>query len=283
MINQPSSRPTIIVGPCVAESLELLDEVAAFYKKLSEELEFRFIFKASFDKANRTSIDSYRGPGMQQTCTWFAALKEKYGVPVLTDIHTPDQAPPLAEVCDVLQIPAFLCRQTDLLIAAVATGREVNVKKGQFMAPASMVHAVEKARKISESKGHPLRLMLTERGFCFGYGDLVVDMRSFAILAKFGVPVIFDITHSTQQPPASTDKAVSGANRHFAPLLARAAAATGYVDGFFFESHPNPQVAKSDAASQLNLQQGERLLREILPIMAAAKRSAQDYDRLYQS
>ncbi len=271
MTSTNESMPLFIAGPCVAESFDLLDEVAGHFKALSTELGFRYVFKASFDKANRSSISSYRGPGMKKACQWFSDLKEKHAVEVITDIHLPDQAGELAEVCDILQIPAFLCRQTDLLVAAAETGRTVNVKKGQFMPPASMANVVEKVKMAAEQKGHSAKVMLTERGFSFGYGDLVVDMRSFAVMAKNKVPIIFDVTHSTQQPPASEKSSVSGANRCYAPLLSRSAAATGYVDGFFLESHPNPKEAKSDAASQLSLGQATELIKGVLPLLKEAK------------
>lgn len=265
------TRPIVYAGPCVAESLDLLRAVVGPLSKLANELKFDFTFKASFDKANRTSIDSYRGPGMAQTMEWFSIIKKEFGVPVLTDIHEPNHARAVAPVVDVLQIPAFLCRQTDLLIAAVETGRMVNVKKGQFVAPQGMQNAVDKAREAAVKKGIPLKLALTERGASFGYGNLVVDPRSFPIMAQTGVPVIFDITHSTQLPGGGTDGKITAGERQFAPTLARAATATGYLSGYFLEVHPNPSAAKSDKAVQLSLSQGETLLRQLIPLWHQAQ------------
>lgn len=257
-----SDRPIVIAGPCAAESYELMDEVAAAIKKLADELGFTFIFKASFDKANRTSISSYRGSGIEQTLEWFSELKKKYGFMVLTDIHESIQVPKIAEVCDVLQIPAFLCRQTDLLLAALSSGRYVNVKKGQFLDPDSMSSVVKKA----ESVGAKSRIFLTERGACFGYNNLVVDMRGFKQMSSNQVPLIFDITHSVQLLGGGSAQAgITGARREFAPLLARSATATGYLSGYFLEVHRNPAQAKSDAEAQLSIPQAQTLLRQLIP------------------
>lgn len=258
--------PIIIAGPCMAESYELMEAVAAPLIELSKALNFQFIFKASFDKANRTSFDSYRGPGLKQGVEWFRKLKSKYSCLTLTDVHETAQVEEVASVCDVLQIPAFLCRQTDLLVAAVKTGCFVNIKKGQFMAPSAMKHIAQKAKEYAKQSQIHSGIALTERGCSFGYGDLMVDMRSFAIMAKEQVPIIFDITHSTQRPSASETQGISKAERHFAPLLARAATATGYLDGYFLEVHTNPEKAKSDADAQLTLSQAKELLEQIIPL-----------------
>ncbi len=264
-----NSKPVIIAGPCMAESEEILSVVAEPMAKLAQELDFKFVFKASFDKANRTAGGSYRGPGIELSQKWFSNLKSKFGnLPILTDIHETAQAKAAAEVCDILQIPAFLCRQTDLLVAAVETGRSINVKKGQFLSPNGAQNIVDKARSAATDSKLPLDIALTERGTSFGYGDLIVDPRSFPIMARTGVPVIFDITHSLQQPASSGSKdAVSGGLREFAPMLTRAAIATGYVSGLFLEVHPDPKNAKSDAATQLNIAQARALLTQVVPML----------------
>lgn len=262
-------RPTIVAGPCMAESYSLLEDVASPLLSLSKRLGFDLIFKSSFDKANRSSISSYRGPGLDTAMKWFADLRSKFGIRILTDVHETNQVLPAGAVCDVLQIPAFLCRQTDLIVAAVRTGRSVNIKKGQFMAPHAMSLIVEKVRSACHESELPVQLMLTERGTTFGYGDLVVDMRSLAVMADLGVPVLFDITHSTQQP--STGGATSGALRQHAGVLARAAAGTGRIDGFFLEVHPEPRLAKSDADAQLSIRQAEQLIEATLPILSLGR------------
>lgn len=259
-------RPVVIAGPCMAESLDLMTSVAEPLVRLAAELNFRLVFKSSFDKANRSAIDGYRGPGLDKTLKWFGELKSKFGFQVLTDVHETSQCAPVAEVCDVLQIPAFLCRQTDLVVAAVKTGRAVNIKKGQFMAPEAMLNISAKALAAADASGIAADFALTERGASFGYGNLVVDMRAFPILARSGVPVIFDITHSTQLPGAGADGKSSGADRFYAPVLARAAAASGYVDGFFLEVHADPAAAKSDKDAQLSIGQAESLLRQVIPL-----------------
>lgn len=275
MVKNAAERPLVIAGPCVAESLEMLKRVALHLTELAGSLDFELVFKASFDKANRSAIDGYRGPGLETCKKWFAEIKHEFAVPILTDIHESWQAAEAAEVCDYLQIPAFLCRQTDLLVAAVKTGRFVNIKKGQFMAPQAMHHIVDKARCAAIQSGFPLKAALTERGASFGYGNLVVDMRSFQILAQAELPVLIDITHSTQLPPAgdSSGKASknSGAERRFAPLLARAATATGHVDGYFMEVHPDPANALSDAAGQLSLRQASLLLEQVVPFWRSCR------------
>ena len=269
---QNPAKPYIIAGPCMAESWGLVDEVASFLKGLASELGFELIFKASFDKANRTSINNERGHGIQTTLDWFTKLKTTYGVKILTDIHETNQVAQVAEVVDVLQIPAFLCRQTDLLVEAVLSGKAVNIKKGQFLAPEAAQHIVAKARKTAAGKpGLACNIALTERGFSFGYGDLIVDMRSLPILAANQTAVIFDITHSVQRPSIPSLGA-SGGDRKFTPSLARAAAATGYLDGFFLEVHTDPNNAKSDKDVQLSFKQAEALLRQIIPMWQQAKK-----------
>lgn len=260
-----NNQPVIIAGPCVAESLDMLLEVAGALKNLSTKLGFSLIFKSSFDKANRTSGQSYRGPGLKTALKWFEKVKSKFNIPILTDIHEPLQAMAASSVCDCLQIPAFLCRQTDLVIAAVKTGAFVNIKKGQFLSPYSMNHIVKKAESVLNPDEIKCRLAVTERGFSFGYSDLVVDMRGLKIMSDNlkGVPIFFDITHSLQNPPSKTQ--TSGGSRSFAPALSRAATATGYVSGFFLECHPNPKEAKSDSAVQLSITQTETLLTQLIP------------------
>ena len=242
----------VIAGPCVIESLELCRTVAAHVQEVCGRFGLPYVFKASFDKANRTSGSAFRGQGMQEGLAILQRIKEEFDVPVLTDIHEPAQAAPVAEVADVLQIPAFLSRQTDLLLAAAETGRAVNVKKGQFLAPWDMKNVVDKMTQAGCSK-----LLLTERGASFGYNTLVVDMRSLPIMRGYGWPVIFDATHSVQQPGGQG--ASSGGQREFIPTLARSAVAAG-VDGLFLEVHPDPERALSDAATMLPLARLEAVL-----------------------
>ena len=237
---------TIICGPCVIESEEHCFSTAQRLKEQFEGLPINFIFKASFDKANRSAIDSYRGPGIDEGLRILRRVKEELGLPVTTDLHSPDQAAAIADVCDILQIPAFLCRQTDLLVAAAETGVVVNVKKGQFMAPWDMSNVVEKLRSVGNDK-----IILTDRGTSFGYNNLVSDMRALPIMAGFGVPICFDATHSVQLPGGLGT--ASGGQREFVPTLAQAAVATGACHCVFMEAHPNPSEAKSDAGSQLCL------------------------------
>lgn len=317
----------LIAGPCVIESRELIMQVAESLRKFNEMSGVEFYFKSSFDKANRTSISSFRGPGLQRGCEILAEVKDKFGYKILTDIHESYQAEPVARVADVLQIPAFLCRQTDLLVAAAGTQAVVNIKKGQFLSPQAMKHSVEKvlqtrsARAYTPQSGaasngtnaaqnsarsgadsgssaldaqnsahicdakstanaapnapqpsgdgmHDLArrygVWLTERGSTFGYGNLIVDMRSLPIMREFA-PVIFDATHSVQMPSIG---ATSGGDSRFVPYLARAAAAVG-VDGFFYETHPDPAHAFSDGPNMLNLQQLERIVAQTLAIQKA--------------
>ncbi|MGE5609492.1 MAG: 3-deoxy-8-phosphooctulonate synthase [Bacillota bacterium] len=244
----------VIAGPCVMESPELCLSVARHLKDVCQRLGLAYIFKASFDKANRSSVSGYRGPGLKDGLAILRRVKSEMGVPVLTDIHEAHQAAEVGKVVDVIQIPAFLARQTDLLVAAAKTGRVVNVKKGQFMSPQEMGNAVEKVRSCGNQQ-----VMLTERGTFFGYNRLVNDFTGIAVMEGFGCPVVFDATHSTQQPGGLGN--ASGGNPKYTPMLARAAVAAG-VDGLFLECHPEPTKAKSDAASMIALDTVETLLRE---------------------
>jgi 2-dehydro-3-deoxyphosphooctonate aldolase (KDO 8-P synthase) len=259
----------LIAGPCVIESEAHVRMMADAIQRLTSDLHLPFIFKASYDKANRTSIHSFRGPGLAEGTRILRALAQATGLPVLTDVHTPEECAPVAEAVDVLQIPAFLCRQTDLLIAAAKTGRAVNVKKGQFVAPQDMRHAAQKLRDSGNNK-----TILTERGASFGYNNLVVDMRSLPILREYA-PVVFDATHSVQTPSASSSNgtAVSGGQPEFIPVLARAAVAAG-VDGLFLEVHDNPAVAKSDGANALRLDRLKPLLEELVELHAVRRKHA---------
>jgi 2-dehydro-3-deoxyphosphooctonate aldolase (KDO 8-P synthase) len=244
--------PVVIVGPCMAESLDVCRRVAEAALGICARLGLPYLFKASFDKANRTSGTTCRGPGLDEGLRLLAAIRDEFRVPVLTDIHESAQAARVAEVVDVLQIPAFLCRQTDLLEAAGRTGKPVNIKKGQFMAPEDMGPALRKVEQTGNA-----RVLLTERGTSFGYHNLVVDMRSLVILAGFGVPVVFDATHSVQLPGGQGG--TSGGQRQFVAPLVRAAAAVG-VDGLFLEAHPDPDQALSDGANSLSLAELPRVL-----------------------
>ena len=267
-----SATPMIIAGPCMAESEDLLHTVARPLVALSRELGFELIFKASFDKANRTAIKSYRGPGLTTAMGWFQTLKQELGVRLLTDVHETAQCGPVAETCEVLQIPAFLCRQTDLIVAAVETGRAVNVKKGQFIGPDSIPHIASKVKAAAAGKGFSPDFALTERGVSFGYGNLVVDLRALKTMAAQGGGVIFDVTHSLQLPgTGGTAGEVTGGAREYAPLLTRAAAATGYLTGLFLEVHPEPAKALSDASTQLTIEQATTLLRQVIPIWKNAR------------
>lgn len=253
----------LIAGPCVIESEGLCLYIAQTIKAIAEELNIPAVFKASFDKANRTAGDSYRGPGMARGLEILASVKAKTGMPVLTDVHDPAQAHEVAQVCDILQIPAFLCRQTDLTEAAARTGRAVNIKKGQFLSPWATKHLAQKVRQI-EGAGE---VLLTERGASFGYGNLVVDMRSFPIMKEWSDAVVYDATHSLQLP--SSGEAKTGGQREFIGTLARAAIATGNVDGLFLEVHPEPEKSPSDAANILPLDDLKGLLRELAAIKNA--------------
>lgn len=257
----------LIAGPCVIESEEHALKMAEVVKAVARSLKLPYIFKASYDKANRTSIGSYRGPGIQDGLRILRKIQQEVGVPVLTDVHEIVDVDRVAETVDVLQIPAFLCRQTDLLLKAAQTGRAVNIKKGQFAAPWDMEHAVEKCRATANP-----RVFVTERGASFGYNNLVVDMRSLPILRKFA-PVVFDATHSVQLPSAARTEqgpAASGGQPEFIPVLSRAAVAAG-VDGIFVEVHDNPKEAKSDGANALDLKNLRGLLTQLLAIHRAAQ------------
>lgn len=253
----------LIAGPCVIEShdhaLKMAEEISAVARKLR----IPYIFKASYDKANRTSLHSFRGPGLEEGLRILEKIGKETGLPVLTDVHEAKDVPAVAEVVDVVQIPAFLCRQTDMLVAAAKHGECINIKKGQFVSPWDMRHAVEKVRASGNDN-----VFLTERGSSFGYNNLVVDMRSLAIMREFA-PVVFDATHSVQLPSSGAGgKAVSGGQPEYIPLLARAAVAAG-VDGVFMEVHDNPAEAKSDGANALPLSELESVLRQLLAIRNA--------------
>ena len=256
-------RPFLIAGPCVIESEQLVMDTAGRVAEMTKALGIPYIFKSSFDKANRTSIKSFRGPGIKDGLAILKKVKDRFALPVLTDVHTEEQAMEAGKVVDVLQIPAFLCRQTDLLIAAAQTGKVVNVKKGQFLSPIEMGNAVKKIEECGSR-----RILLTERGSSFGYNNLVVDMRSFPIMRSFGYPVVFDATHSVQLPGGGG--ATSSGQREFVEPLACAAAGAG-VDGFFMEVHPNPDEALSDGPNMVPLHHLKSLLERIMRICDAAK------------
>ncbi len=247
--------PFVIAGPCALESRDIALRVADHVAEVAGRLGLCVVFKSSFDKANRTSITSFRGPGMDTGLEWLAEIKRETGLPIITDIHLPQQAASVAEVADVLQIPAFLCRQTDILMAAAATGRIVNVKKGQFVAPWDMRNVVGKLRESGSET-----IWLTERGASFGYNNLVVDMRSIPAMKEFGHPVVFDATHSVQLPGGQG--ACSGGQREYVPVLARAAVAAG-ASGVFLETHPDPDSALCDGPNSWPLERLEPLLRDL--------------------
>ncbi len=245
----------VIAGPCVMESYELLLEVCEALMKACSDLGLPFIFKSSYDKANRTSIASFRGPGLEKGLKWLDRLKKDLGVRVLTDVHSPEEAKAVSSVVDVIQIPAFLCRQTDIIVSAASTGRIVNLKKGQFMAPWDMKSALDKVLSCNNYK-----VLITERGTIFGYNNLVVDMRSIIQMKAFKVPVVFDATHSVQHPGGLG--ICSGGDRRFVPVLARAAVAAG-ADGIFMEVHPDPDKALCDGPNSIDLKDAVRLLGEL--------------------
>lgn len=253
-----SDKFKLLAGPCVIESEEMVMNIAEQLKAIAEKKDVDFYFKASFDKANRTSITSFRGPGMEEGLRILQKVKDTYGVKIVTDIHEPYQAKKAAEVADILQIPAFLCRQTDLLVAAAETGKLVNVKKAQFLAPWDMKNVVTKLEEAGNSN-----IMLCERGTSFGYNTLVVDMSGLVEMKKFGYPVIFDATHSVQKPGGKGNS--TGGNREYVRYLARAAAATG-IDGLFAEVHPDPDNALSDGPNMVKLSEFEQVLDEILSV-----------------
>ena len=247
-----NKKPTIIAGPCVIESAELLDEVAQEIVRLNGKYGLDIIFKASFDKANRTSIKSFRGPGLEKGLQMLGDIKEKYGLRLLTDIHESYQAQPAGEVVDVLQIPAFLCRQTDLLVAAAKTGKTVNIKKAQFLSGEDMQYPVQKVRESGNDN-----VWLTERGNMYGYNNLAVDFRNIVDMKKYADTVIMDCTHSVQRPGGAGGK--TGGNREFVPAMALAAKAFG-ADGYFFEVHPDPDKALSDGPNMLYLKDLEKVI-----------------------
>ena len=257
----PGAPLLLMAGPCVLESVDLAREIAREMQAITARLGISYVFKASFDKANRTSLSSFRGPGAEKGLRILGRLRAEVGVPVVSDIHELAHAELAADSLDIIQIPAFLCRQTDLLVAAARTGKVVNVKKGQFVSPWDMEHAVNKVRGAGGE-----RLLLTERGACFGYNNLVVDMRSLPVMRSFGCPVIYDATHSVQLPGGAGGS--SGGQREFIPPLSRAAVAAG-VDGLFLEVHPDPDKALCDGPNSLPLAGVESLLKQLLAVHLA--------------
>lgn len=262
-INIGTGHPLLIIsGPCVIENYDITYKIAAFLKDLTDRLGLNFIFKASFDKANRTSIDAFRGPGIDAGLEMLARIKSEVGVKVLSDVHRISDIAQAAEVLDIIQVPAFLCRQTDFIIEISKTGRPLNVKKGQFLAPMDMTNVVDKVKSTGNSK-----ILLTERGAMFGYNNLVVDFRGIKIMQQTGCPVIFDATHSVQLPGGAGNS--SGGQREFAPVLAKAAVATG-VDGVFMEVHPDPDNALCDGPNSLRLDSLETLFTQLVRIREIA-------------
>ena len=240
-----NKKLTILAGPCAVESLDIMRKTAEVLKEVCEKLNINYVFKCSYDKANRSSITSYRGLGMEKGLEYLSIIKKEFDLPIVTDIHTPDQAPIAAEVADILQIPAFLCRQTDLLVAAAKTGKIINIKKGQFLAPQQMKSLIKKVEDSGNKK-----IMVTDRGVTFGYNNLVSDFRAIPIMKEFGYPVVFDATHSVQMPGSNGDS--TGGDRRFVPTLANCAMAAG-ADVLFFEVHPNPDEALCDGPNMLYL------------------------------
>jgi 2-dehydro-3-deoxyphosphooctonate aldolase (KDO 8-P synthase) len=260
-----NNRPFVLIaGPCVIESKEAAFKIARDIQKITKKLKVPFIFKASYDKANRTSYNSFRGPGIMNGLKILAEIKDQLNVPILSDVHCRHEVELAAEILDIIQIPAFLCRQTDLIVAAAKSGKVVNVKKGQFLAPWDMKGVIKKMEEAGNR-----RLLLTERGVSFGYNNLVSDFRSLDILRKTGYPVIFDATHSVQQPGGLGH--ASGGNSEYIPLLARCAVAAG-VDGIFLETHPNPAKALSDGPNMIPLGQLEKLLKDLIAIDKVIKK-----------
>ena len=255
---------TILAGPCAVESLDIMRETAEGLKKVCVDLDINYVFKCSYDKANRSSIKSYRGLGMEKGLEYLSIIKKEFDVPIVTDIHQPEQAKPVAEVADILQIPAFLCRQTDLLIAAAKTGKIVNIKKGQFLAPQQMESLV---RKVEDSGNN--KIMLTDRGVTFGYNNLVSDFRAIPIMKKFGYPVVFDATHSVQMPGSNGDS--TGGDRTFVPILANCAMAAG-ADVLFFEVHPNPDCALCDGPNMLFLRDAKQVFEKCKSIFEIVRK-----------
>ncbi len=259
----------LMAGPCVIESEEMVMEIAKEMKAICDDLGIHYIFKASYDKANRTSVSSFRGPGIEKGLEILARVRETVGVPVVTDVHTEAEVPLVAKYVDVLQTPAFLCRQTDFICACARTGKPVNIKKGQFLAPHDMINVIEKARAAAREAGvNEDNFMCCERGASFGYGNLVSDMRSLAIMRETGAPVVFDATHSVQLPGGNGKS--SGGNRAFVPVLSRAAVAVG-VSGLFMETHPDPDCAKSDGPNMVPLARMRELLTGLVAIDRVVK------------
>lgn len=259
----------LMAGPCVIESEEMVMEIAREMKAICDDLGIPYIFKASYDKANRTSVSSFRGPGIEKGLEILARVRETVGVPVVTDVHTEAEVALVAKYVDVLQTPAFLCRQTDFICACARTGKPVNIKKGQFLAPHDMINVIEKARAAAREAGvNEDNFMCCERGASFGYGNLVSDMRSLAIMRETGAPVVFDATHSVQLPGGNGKS--SGGNRAFVPVLSRAAVAVG-VSGLFMETHPDPQCAKSDGPNMVPLSRMRELLTSLVAIDRVVK------------
>lgn len=252
-IQDKGGKLTILAGPCVIETQEILEQTAEELKKIAQKLDINFVFKSSYDKANRSSINSYRGPGIEKGLEMLAKIKKGFDLPIITDIHAPEQAAIAAEVADILQIPAFLCRQTDLLVAAAKTGNIVNIKKGQFLAPEQMKPLIKKVEESGNSN-----IVLTDRGTSFGYNNLVSDFRAIPIMQELGYPVIFDATHSVQLPGAQGE--CSGGDRRFVPVLAKSAVAAG-ADGLFFEVHPDPDKALCDGPNMIALKDAEKLFK----------------------
>lgn len=260
----------LMAGPCVIESEEMVMEIAREMKAICDELGIHYIFKASYDKANRTSVSSFRGPGLEKGLEILARVRETVGVPVVTDVHTEMEVPLVARYVDVLQTPAFLCRQTDFICACARIGKPVNIKKGQFLAPHDMINVIEKARAAAREAGvSEDNFMCCERGASFGYGNLVSDMRSLAIMRETGAPVVFDATHSVQLPGGNGKS--SGGNRAFVPVLSRAAVAVG-VSGLFMETHPDPACAKSDGPNMVPLDKMKELLTNLVAIDRVVKK-----------
>lgn len=249
-----ADKLTILAGPCAIETLDIMKKTAETLKKVCSDLDINYVFKCSYDKANRSSINSYRGLGLEKGLEYLATIKKEFDVPIVTDIHTPDQAVIASEVADIIQIPAFLCRQTDLLVAAAKTNKIVNIKKGQFLAPQQMKSLV---KKVEDSGNH--KIMLTDRGVTFGYNNLVSDFRAIPIMKEFGYPVVFDATHSVQMPGSNGDS--TGGDRRFVPVLANCAMAAG-ADVLFFEIHPNPDEALCDGPNMLFLKDAENVFKK---------------------
>lgn len=260
-----SNKLTILAGPCAIESMDIMKKTAEKLKIICEKLNINYVFKSSYDKANRTSINSYRGVGIEKGLSMLAQIKQEFEVPIVTDIHSPEQAILAAEVADIIQIPAFLCRQTDLLIAAAKTNKIVNIKKGQFLAPQQMKSLIKKVEESGNDK-----IMLTDRGVSFGYNNLISDFRAIAIMKEFGYPIVFDATHSVQMPGSNGDS--TGGDRRFVPLLANCAMAAG-ADVLFFEIHPNPDEALCDGPNMLYLDDAENIFKKCKAIFEITKQN----------